>query len=156
MRLDLSRAVGKTFEDAMAKEAQLRPHKLAERVKAGYPALVKDYGDQLALTALAAMFRKRLKRVTEETDPLFMAMGEKVPRAVAIPASGEEEPYYVPMARVTVVELQAAVSLLSDQIKADTARRNALRDLLRRCKALRPAGTERVADVLRRAQPAAA
>jgi hypothetical protein len=132
-RRELSKFVAGVIE-AQLGCGQVRPGPLAERVADEHPAIVLALGRQLAVSAIADMIRARIKDAIERTAlPLFPGLGDNLPRAIAVPASGDDEPYYVALIRATVLELRAAVDLLTRQIVADALRRDALRRVLLRC-----------------------
>lgn len=151
----MSRKPASIIRDAVAEQLalgrQIHVGSLAERIYDTHGDELSAWGRELALEAIRGMLRKTLRDAVEvETVQFAMSLPGAIPRAIAVPASGSNEPYYLSIRRATVIEVRVSIDMLTDHIEASTARRDALLSLLNAARAAGAKDDDILFDILGR------
>lgn len=149
MRRDLSGILDAEVETCLETGGRLRVGELARSIESGHPEMLAQLGQELAHSTLCAMIRKRCKDAVEKSVlPLFPDLGDDLPRAIAVPKRGQDEPYYVGLRHATGAELTAGLILLDRNITAAINRRDALFRVLKTFEDMGGRDDDRLIDVL--------
>ena len=142
MRL-LREAVRSEISNSFEMFGHAKPREVAQVVCALHREDVLRIGERLAENALTDIARRELKRKPSATERAQLqlpgipdALQAFLPPAISIPPPGvdvesldEDGVIYKPLSQATLTDIDAHLVLLSAQIKADTRRHRALREL---------------------------
>lgn len=149
--------IAKAFEE----DGFARPRDIARQVFFAHPDDVKRAGQRLAEDALTNMARSELKNSTRQHEavkhlrlPIVLSsLAEQLPAAISIPSdddSAEDKVIYKPLAKATLEEMEAHLTLLATQISADRKRLHAFKELRDLAVAAGAQGQSIIVDVLSR------
>ena len=109
------------------------PGKMAIDLWNGHRDEWADWTKDLCLNSLASMIRKVCKIALEqEENALFPGAPDHLPRAISVSLPNGEK-YYISLRRATLKEAKSAVASLSQQIRNDIRKRNALQAVVEEC-----------------------
>jgi hypothetical protein len=146
---NLSTLVRELIEKMLAK-GPVNTDDFAHTFTQEYPQFVEEHSFQLGLNAIKKAFRDLIKQtLPQEQGNLYEYFGESLPRALAVPRRGTDEPYYVATENATGAEADAALMLLDLNVTAVIARRDAVAKLIEVFRQRGGRDHDRLADVLR-------
>lgn len=137
----LRQAVRDEIAHAFAVTGFATPRAVARLVCTSHPDEIRVVGTRLAEDALTQIARREFKQRTHSpgSDQLQLPhlpdhIVDALPPAISVPVpvrdpDDEEGVIYKPLAQATLADIEAHLTLLADQIQADTRRHRALKEL---------------------------
>lgn len=148
MSSELQKVVRDTVNNTLAvKDVVARD--LANQIAEDHPHFLVDMGHDLALKKIGDMVRAACKACeAARSQPLIPGVGDDLPRAISVPGKGNKPTRFVGLKRAKVWELRASIEMLTDQIEADTNRRDALAAVLEECDEIGATDQDLVSNII--------